>query len=91
MNLTSPETSGEIGAKCVRLKPRSVQENCDAGSRRSQIDAMGSDPGVGEGILRDAARFVILEHQWNGVHWDLMLEQGGVLRTWALTRRSSRT
>src|SRR5262245_31688638 len=29
-------------------------------------------------------RFVILEHQWNGIHWDLMLELGGVLRTWAI-------
>jgi DNA polymerase Ligase (LigD) len=30
-------------------------------------------------------RFVLLEHQWNGVHWDLMLEveTGGDLRTWA--------
>lgn len=29
-------------------------------------------------------RFVILEHQWKGVHWDLMLERGEALRTWAL-------
>src|SRR5690349_3360883 len=34
-------------------------------------------------------RFVILRHEMPtiaraGVHWDLMLEQGGVLRTWAL-------
>jgi hypothetical protein len=29
-------------------------------------------------------RFVILEHTWNGVHWDLMLEVGGHLRTWAI-------
>jgi hypothetical protein len=29
-------------------------------------------------------RFVLLEHQWNGVHWDLMLEDGDVLQTWAL-------
>ncbi len=29
-------------------------------------------------------RFVVLEHQWNGVHWDFMLEAGGVLRTWAI-------
>jgi hypothetical protein len=29
-------------------------------------------------------RFVILEHTWNGVHWDLMLESGGRLRTWAI-------
>lgn len=29
-------------------------------------------------------RFVVLEHLWNGVHWDLMLEHAGTLRTWAI-------
>lgn len=29
-------------------------------------------------------RFVLLEHRWNGVHWDLMFEVGDVLRTWAI-------
>ena len=29
-------------------------------------------------------RFVVLEHVWNGVHWDFMLERGEVLRTWAI-------
>jgi hypothetical protein len=29
-------------------------------------------------------RFVLLEHRWNGVHWDFMLEHGEVLRTWAI-------
>jgi hypothetical protein len=29
-------------------------------------------------------RFVLLEHRWDGVHWDFMLEAGAVLRTWAL-------
>jgi hypothetical protein len=29
-------------------------------------------------------RFVLLEHRRDGVHWDLMLEAGGALRTWAL-------
>lgn len=29
-------------------------------------------------------RFVILEHHWNGVHWDIMLEEQGLLRTWAV-------
>jgi hypothetical protein len=29
-------------------------------------------------------RFVLLEHHWNGVHWDLMLEAGDALRTWAI-------
>ncbi len=29
-------------------------------------------------------RFVVLEHRWEGVHWDFMLEHGDVLRTWAI-------
>jgi hypothetical protein len=29
-------------------------------------------------------RFVVLEHRWNGVHWDFMLEWDGRLRTWAI-------
>jgi len=29
-------------------------------------------------------RFVVLEHDWNGVHWDFMLEAGAGLRTWAV-------
>ena len=31
-------------------------------------------------------RFVLLEHTWNGVHWDFMLECGAALRTWAIDR-----
>lgn len=29
-------------------------------------------------------RFVILEHDWPQLHWDLMLEAGEALRTWRL-------
>lgn len=29
-------------------------------------------------------RFAVLEHRWNGVHWDFLLEQGETLRCWAL-------
>lgn len=29
-------------------------------------------------------RFVLLEHRWQGIHWDLMLERGTSLRTWAI-------
>lgn len=32
------------------------------------------------------ARFVILEHDHPHLHWDLMLEVGGVLRTWRLAQ-----
>jgi hypothetical protein len=31
-------------------------------------------------------RFVILEHAWVGLHWDLMLEDGEMLRTWSTDR-----
>jgi hypothetical protein len=29
-------------------------------------------------------RFVVLEHQWDGIHWDFMLEAGEVLKTWSI-------
>src|SRR5438270_13660234 len=29
-------------------------------------------------------RFVVLEHKWNGMHWDFMIEDDGRLRTWAI-------
>ncbi len=29
-------------------------------------------------------RYVVLEHQWNGIHWDFMLEVGAILKTWAI-------
>jgi DNA polymerase Ligase (LigD) len=31
-------------------------------------------------------RFVVLEHDHPELHWDLMLETGGALRTWRLAR-----
>ena len=34
-------------------------------------------------------RFVLLEHHWNGVHWDFLLERpdGAALRSWAIDAR----
>ena len=32
------------------------------------------------------SRFVILEHEYRGIHWDFMLEWGTTLRTWALSQ-----
>ncbi|OJW23010.1 MAG: hypothetical protein BGO49_28155 [Planctomycetales bacterium 71-10] len=29
-------------------------------------------------------RFALLEHTWDGVHYDFLLEREGVLKTWAL-------
>lgn len=34
--------------------------------------------------MTEARRFVLLEHRWQGVHYDLMLEVDGVLKTWKL-------
>jgi len=32
-----------------------------------------------------ARRFVLLQHDWDGTHYDLMLEEAGVLKTWRLS------
>lgn len=29
-------------------------------------------------------RFVVLVHEWNGTHWDFLVEDGEALRTWAI-------
>jgi hypothetical protein len=31
-------------------------------------------------------RFVVLTHDWPFLHWDLMLEDGEILRTWRLSQ-----
>lgn len=36
--------------------------------------------------MGSVSRFVVLQHDHPKVHWDFMLERGGVLRTWALAR-----
>ncbi len=33
---------------------------------------------------QDRRRFAILEHHWDGVHWDFVVEDGPALRTWAI-------
>ena len=40
------------------------------------------------GVRALALRFVVLRHDWNGTHWDLMIERepGGPLLTWAIER-----
>ena len=32
----------------------------------------------------DTRRFAILEHRWEGIHWDFLVEDGPTLRTWAV-------
>jgi hypothetical protein len=42
------------------------------------------DPSVREMAVGGSMRFVVLEHRFEGVHYDFMLESGAVLRTWKL-------
>ena len=31
-------------------------------------------------------RYAILEHRWDGVHWDFLVEDGESLRSWAISQ-----
>lgn len=35
-------------------------------------------------MVGEMRRFAILEHRWEGVHWDFLVEDGPALRTWAI-------
>ncbi|WP_435007521.1 DNA polymerase ligase N-terminal domain-containing protein [Tundrisphaera lichenicola] len=35
-------------------------------------------------MSQEIRQFAILKHQWNGVHWDFLVEDGPTLRTWAI-------
>jgi DNA polymerase Ligase (LigD) len=35
-------------------------------------------------MIGNHRRFAILEHEWDGVHWDFLVEDGPMLRTWAI-------
>jgi len=52
-----------------------------SGKSKSQFFSIGPRFFDGDALM---PRFVLLEHSWNGVHWDFMLEVGEVLRTWAI-------
>ena len=32
----------------------------------------------------ESRTFAVLEHHWDGVHWDFLVEDGPALRTWAI-------
>jgi hypothetical protein len=42
-----------------------------------------------DSLAHTHGRFVLLEHDHPVLHWDLMIEAGGVLRTWRLPRLPS--
>ncbi len=35
-------------------------------------------------MLDSSRRFAVLTHDWNGTHWDFLVEDGSMLRTWAI-------
>jgi DNA polymerase Ligase (LigD) len=35
-------------------------------------------------MLDDNRQYAILEHRWDGVHWDFLVEDGPTLRSWAI-------
>src|SRR6185312_13323450 len=35
----------------------------------------------------DSRRFAILEHRWDGVHWDFLVEEDPSLRSWAIDEK----
>jgi len=35
-------------------------------------------------IIDSPLRYVVLEHHWNGIHWDFLVEDGSALRSWAI-------
>ncbi len=51
-------------------------------SNTAQVISSSITPG--DGKADGMPRYVVLEHRWNGVHWDFMLEIETTLRTWAV-------
>ncbi len=39
-----------------------------------------------DNTMPQSNRYVILEHDWNGIHYDLMLEDDGALKSWRLAK-----
>jgi DNA polymerase Ligase (LigD) len=72
----------------LSCEPRSVngQSLCWSEPRGGDSGELLNSQGVAIRVIWSTLmpRFVVLEHQWNGIHCDFMLEDGEHLRTWAI-------
>ncbi len=55
-------------------------------SYRAKRDFAVTREPAGDGVAREASRFVIQEHHARRLHWDLRLERDGVLVSWAVPK-----
>jgi hypothetical protein len=53
-------------------------------TRPREADPSGTLERENARFVIDTRRFAILEHRWEGVHWDFLVEDGPTLRTWAI-------
>ncbi len=57
-----------------------------SGQYRNERDSSGITEPEGAGESSGSSIFVIQEHDSKKLHWDLRLEMGGVLRSWAVPK-----
>ena len=65
-------------------KPKGEEPKLERYKKMRDFDAT-PEP-AGEVVHEDGNRFVIQQHSATRLHWDLRLEHGGVLLSWAMPR-----